>query len=49
MHIGFWWGNMKTGNQLEDITIDGTIVLKWNLTLNIPKGGPLRTPEGEFL
>ena len=31
MLIGFWWGNMKTGDQLEDITIDGTIVLKWIL------------------
>ena len=46
MHIGFWWGNMKMGDQSEDVTIDGTIVLKWNLTLNIPKGGSSEDPRG---
>jgi hypothetical protein len=29
MHTGFWWGNVRESNQLEDIGIDGRIKLKW--------------------
>ena len=31
MHTGFWWGNLKERYQLEDLGIDGRIVLKWIL------------------
>lgn len=23
MHVGFWWGNPKEGNHLEDLRVDG--------------------------
>ena len=26
MLTGFWWGNLKKGNPLEDIVIDGSII-----------------------
>jgi hypothetical protein len=28
---GFWWGNLKERNQLEDLGVDGNIILKWVL------------------
>jgi hypothetical protein len=27
-HTGFWWGNLREGNHLEDIGVDGRIILK---------------------
>jgi hypothetical protein len=29
VHTGFWWGNMRAGDHLEDIGVDGSIILKW--------------------
>jgi hypothetical protein len=29
VHTGFWWGNLREGDHLEDLGIDGGIVLKW--------------------
>jgi len=26
---GFWWGNLRERNHLEDPGIDGRIILKW--------------------
>ena len=28
MHIGFWWGNLRQGDHLQDIYVDGRIILK---------------------
>jgi hypothetical protein len=28
-HTGFWWGNMRERHRLEDLGIDGRIILKW--------------------
>ena len=28
MHKGFWWGNPKKRDDLEDIPVDGKIILK---------------------
>ena len=28
MHAGFWWGYLKESDKLEDIGINGAIVLK---------------------
>jgi hypothetical protein len=28
MHAGFWWGNLKEREHLEDVSIAGWIVLK---------------------
>jgi len=27
---GFWWGNRKVRDHLEDLGVDGRIILTWN-------------------
>jgi hypothetical protein len=29
LHTGFWWGNLREKDHLEDISIDWRIILKW--------------------
>jgi hypothetical protein len=29
MHTGFWWGNLKFRDHLENLGVDGRIILKW--------------------
>jgi len=29
IHTGFWWGNLREGNHLEDLGVDGRIILKF--------------------
>ena len=50
MHTGFWWGNLRERDHLEDLAVDGSILLKWILDgrawtglicLRIGKGGGL--------
>jgi len=31
VHKGFWWGNLRERNYLEDPDIDGRVILKWIL------------------
>jgi hypothetical protein len=28
MHRGFWWGNLNNGDHLEDLGVNGRIILK---------------------
>jgi len=27
---GFWWGNLRESNDLEDPRVDSMIILRWN-------------------
>jgi len=29
VQTGFWWGDPREGDHLEDLSIDGRIILKW--------------------
>jgi len=31
MHMGFWWGNLKIRDHLEDLGRDGRIIIKGTL------------------
>jgi hypothetical protein len=28
-HTGVWWRNLKEGDHLADVCVDGRIILKW--------------------
>jgi hypothetical protein len=29
VHTGFWWGDLREGDHLERLGVDGRIILKW--------------------
>jgi hypothetical protein len=29
LYAGFWWGNLKERDHLEDSDVDGRIILRW--------------------
>jgi len=29
MYRGFWWGNLREGDYLEDLGVYGSLILKW--------------------
>jgi hypothetical protein len=31
VHKGFWWENLTDRGHLEDLGVDGTIILKWSI------------------
>ena len=35
MHTGLWWGNIRDGDHLEDLGVNGRIILKLILTLRL--------------
>jgi hypothetical protein len=38
MHTGFWWGNLKERDHLEDLGLDRMIILKCILTFKCRNG-----------
>jgi len=30
VYTGFWWGNLRERDHLEDLSIDGEVILKWS-------------------
>ena len=30
MYTGFWWGNLRKRDSLEDPGVNGRIILRWN-------------------
>jgi hypothetical protein len=33
VHTGFWWGNQRERDRLEELDLDGRIILKWILKM----------------
>jgi len=31
IHAGFWWGNLKVTDRMENLDVDGKIILNWIL------------------
>jgi hypothetical protein len=31
MHTEFWWGNVKENDMLEDVGVNGRLVLEWTI------------------
>ena len=29
VHTGFWWGNLRDREHMEDPSVDGRIILRW--------------------
>jgi hypothetical protein len=29
MYTGFWYGNLREGEHLEDPSVDGKVILRW--------------------
>jgi hypothetical protein len=48
VHTGFWWGNVRERDQLEETSVDGRIVLKCIFKSGLGKAGLiwLRTGMG---
>jgi hypothetical protein len=31
VHTGFWWGDLRKRNHMEDISVGEIIILKWTI------------------
>jgi hypothetical protein len=47
MHVGFWWGNLKEGNILEEQGVRGRMVLK--KLSGAVRTGFIRLPIGQVV
>ena len=39
MHTGFWWGDLRERDHLEDLRVDGSIILKWTFKNGMGRHG----------
>jgi len=30
VYTAFWWGNLREGDHMEELSVDGRIILKWS-------------------
>ena len=39
VHTGFWWEDVRARGHLEDLSIDGRVILKWIFKMDMWGGG----------
>jgi hypothetical protein len=38
VYIGFWWGELRERDNLQELGVDGTIIIKWTGMIGLRTG-----------